>query len=322
MTDILVMSFSHIGDAVLATCVVEPLRTQYAAARITYLVGSTPAPLLDGEPGIDIVLPYSRARHGGIAGRARLVRELRRRRFDVVVDLKDAVYSRLIGARRIGLRGRGRGRGRVHAVDRYLRAIGAAGVDVAHARPTLTPSADEARAAADWLADHGRPTVTMHLGGGWEYKLWPPERFAQVADAITRAHDRGVVVIAGPDDAARVGAFVEAVAAPHPVAQGLSLREMAALIAACDLHVGNDTGPMHIADAVGTRVVALFEPTDDVRSGPYGREHTVIRSAMDLGCSPCHPGRAGACRAGRCEPLLAIDVAQVVAAAAAQLESE
>ncbi|MAF13018.1 hypothetical protein CMK11_21410 [Candidatus Poribacteria bacterium] len=318
MTDILVMSFSHIGDAVLSTCVVEPLRTQYAAACITYLVGSTPAPLLDGEPGIDTVLPYSRERHGGIAGRARLVRELRRRRFDIVVDLKDALYSRLLGARRVGLRGRGR----VHAVNRYLRAVGAAGADVAHARPTLTPSAHEARAAAGWLADHGLPSVTMHLGGGWDYKLWPPERFAQVADALAREHDRGVVVIAGPDDEVRVGAFVEAAAAPHPVAQSVSLREMAALIAACDLHVGNDTGPMHIADAVGTPVVALFEPTDDVRSGPYGREHTVIRSGMDLGCNPCHPGRAGACRAGRCEPLLAIDVAQVVAAAVAQLESE
>ena len=125
MTEVLVMSFSHIGDAVLSTCVVEPLRALYAPARIVFLAGPLPAALLRAEPGIDEVILHSRESHGGLLGRARLVRELRRRRFDVVVDLKDAVYSRLMGAKRIGLRDRGR----THAVDRYLRAVRAAGGD-------------------------------------------------------------------------------------------------------------------------------------------------------------------------------------------------
>lgn len=317
MTNVLVMSFSHIGDAVLSTCVVAPLRALYAPARITYLVGPGPASLLTGEPGIDEVLRYSRASHGGAGGRARLVLELRRRAFDIVVDLKDAVYSRLLGARRVGLRGRGR----VHAVDRYLGAVEAAGADVRGARPTLTPTSTEARAATDWLAANGATRVTMHLGGGWEYKLWPPERFAAVADALAREHGAPAALLAGPDDDARIAAFAEASALAHPVARDMSLRQMAALIAASDLHVGNDTGPMHIADAVGTPAVALFEPTDDVRSGPHGDRHTVIRSDMDLGCNPCHPGRAGACGVGYCEPLHAITVARVVAAAAARLRA-
>ena len=231
------------------------------------------------------------------------------------MDLKDAVYSRLVGARRIGLRDRGR----THAVDRYLRAVQAAGGVVEGARPTLTPTPDETARASEWIAAAGGPRVTLHLGGGWEYKLWPPERFASVADRLLTEHDAGVVVLAGPDDEGRVEAFSRAARADHAVARGLSLREMAALISRCDLHIGNDTGPMHIADAVGTSVVALFEPTDEVRSGPYGSQHTVLRSGMDIGCNPCHPGRAGACGVGYCEPLLAIDVERVVVAAARHL---
>jgi ADP-heptose:LPS heptosyltransferase len=315
MTEVLVMSFSHIGDAVLSTCVVEPLRALYAPARIVFLAGPLPAALLRAEPGIDEVILHSRESHGGLLGRARLVRELRRRRFDVVVDLKDAVYSRLMGAKRIGLRDRGR----THAVDRYLGAVQAAGAAVDGARPTLSPTADETRVASDWIDAVGGPRVTMHLGGGWEYKLWPPDRFASVADRLATEHGARIALLAGPDDADRVATFNDAAQVDHAVARGLSLREMTALIAACDLHIGNDTGPMHIADAVGTPAVALFEPTDEVRSGPYGSQHTVLRSGFDKGCNPCHPGRAGACGVGYCEPLLRIDVDRVVAAAAAHL---
>ena len=317
MTDVLVMSFSHIGDAVLSTCVVEPLRELYAPSRITFLAGPTPAALLEDEPGIDEVIAHSRESQGGFLGRSGLVRELRRRRFDVVVDLKDALYSRFIGASRIRLRERGRR----HAVDRYLGAIRAAGASVDHARPTLTPSAEEAQAASEWLDGAGGPRVTMHLGGGWHYKLWPPERFATVADRLATEHGAAVALLAGPDDGDRVAAFSEAAEMAHPVAR-MSLREMTAVIAACDLHIGNDTGPMHIADAVGTPVVALFEPTDDVRSGPYGDEHTVLRSGIDRGCNPCHPGQAGVCGVGYCAPLLRIGADPVVAAAAQHLAGE
>ena len=94
-----------------------------------------------------------------------------------------------------------------------------------------------------------------------------------------------------------------------------NLREIAALIAACDVYIGNDTGPMHIAAAVGTPVVALFGSTNHIRSGPYGERHKVVQSGMDLGCNPCHPGRhPGGCGAGRCAVIDGIAVEQVLAA--------
>ena len=92
-----------------------------------------------------------------------------------------------------------------------------------------------------------------------------------------------------------------------------NLREVTALIAACDIYIGNDTGPMHIAAAVGTPVVALFGSTNHIRSGPYGDEHKVVQSGIDLGCNPCHPGRnPGGCSAGSCAVIDGITVDQVL----------
>ena len=94
-----------------------------------------------------------------------------------------------------------------------------------------------------------------------------------------------------------------------------NLRYLAVLISACDVYIGNDTGPMHIAAAVDTPVVALFGSTNHHRSGPYGDKHTVVQSGINLGCNPCHPGRdPGGCSAGSCEVIAGIAVEQLLEA--------
>jgi ADP-heptose:LPS heptosyltransferase len=110
---------------------------------------------------------------------------------------------------------------------------------------------------------------------------------------------------------------------PPIVVQGQSLRQAAALLAACDLYIGNDTGPMHIAAAVETTVIAIFGSTNHRRSGPYGRRHIVVQSGLELGCNPCHPGgRPGGCGAGTCAVIEAITVEQVLGAAGKILSVE
>jgi ADP-heptose:LPS heptosyltransferase len=319
---ILVLGFTHIGDAVLSTCVVEPLHNAFPNADVTFLTGEKTVALLEGEPGIDDVVVFRPSEQRGFVGRWRLVCSLRRRRFHLVVDLRDAPYSRLLGAKRIGLREYGR----QHAVDRYLDALRREGIATNGARPRLNLSQTERRFADNWLREHGvlptNPVVGVHPGGNWIYKLWQAERFAEVADALARSHDARTLVFAGPDESSLRERVVSAMDSDALPVGDVPLRELAALIGVCDLYVGNDTGPMHIAAAVETRVVALFEPTDDVRSGPYGREHTVIRSGLDVGCNPCHPGkRPGGCRRGSCEPLLRIEATTVIEAARRQLDA-
>jgi len=313
---------THIGDAVLSTCVIEPLRRAFPGATMELLTGERAAPLFENEPEMArlIVVPHSKQR--SLSERWRLIRSLRRRRFDVVVDLRDAPYSWLLGAKRIGLRDYSRR----HAVDRYLDALSRAGIPTEGARPRLTLSEAERQRANDWLRTNGvsfdKPLVGVHPGGNWAYKLWEAERFAAVADALAESHGAQTLVFAGPGESPLRERVVSAMSARAFPVGDVTLRMLAALIAACDLYIGNDTGPMHIAAAVNTRVVALFEPTDDLRSGPYGSEHTVVRSGLRWGCNPCHPGkRPGGCGRGFCEPLLRIEAPTVIEVARRQLDA-
>ena len=93
----------------------------------------------------------------------------------------------------------------------------------------------------------------------------------------------------------------------------LNLREVAGLISACDVYLCNDTGPMHIASCAGDTSCCLFWIDNHIRSGPYGEGHVVVRSELDLGCNPCHPGRnPGGCGAGSCAVIDGISVEQAL----------
>ena len=313
------MSFSRIGDATLSTCVIEPLRRRFRDARITFVVGEIAAGLI--EPEVDAVFPYDRRSYGGLRGKLRLVRALRSGRYDLVVDLRDTAYARLLGAPCLSVRDRGRR----HAVERYLDVLSRSGIATDGGRPRLHIRDDERASANEWLRAYGidttkGPIVGLHPGGDWVYKLWGEHRFAAVGDAVVETHGARILVFAGPGESGLGEATQRAMSSPCVSVDVSSLRQIAALIEACDVYIGNDTGPLHMADAVGTPSVALFEPTDDIRSGPYGDRHRVIRSGLDFGCNPCHPGRRpGGCGRGFCEPLHAIDPGVVAEAAASML---
>ena len=150
-------------------------------------------------------------------------------------------------------------------------------------------------------------------GGNWEYKLWHAEKFAQLADTLNASDNISVLLFAGPDERNLQSQIAGMMKTSPVIVETLNLREVAGLISACDVYIGNDTGPMHIAAAVGTPVVAMFGSTNHIRSGPYGEVHVVVRSEMDLGCNPCHPGRnPGGCGAGSCAVIDGISVEQVL----------
>ena len=317
MKKILVFSFSFIGDAVLSTTVIQPLRAHFPDAHITFLVGPRAFDLLATEPNIDATLVYdNRGKHTGWRGRLRLIKTLRRDKFDLVVNLRDSLTARCIGAEHWGMV---RGESNRHAVTRYLEVLQRHGIDTTDAHPHLQLTEDEQTMARCFLTEAGitseRLLIGMHPGGNWEYKLWRAKNYALVANALCKAQNAAILLFAGPNERELQKQVSELMDVPPIFVKTDNLRHLAALIAACDVYIGNDTGPMHIASAVDTPVVALFGSTNHIRSGPYGEKHSVVQSGIELGCNPCHPGRhPGGCGAGSCAVIDGITVEQVLAA--------
>lgn len=313
---ILVFSFSFIGDAVLSTAVIQPLRKHFPNAHITFLVGPRAFDLLATEPDIDATLVYdNRGEHAGWKGRLRLIKTLRRDKFDLVVNLRDSLTARCIGAEHWGMV---RGESNRHAVTRYLEVLQRHGIDTTDAHPHLQLTEDEQTMAHCFLTKAGitseRLLIGIHPGGNWVYKLWDAKNYALVANTLCKEQNAAILLFAGPSERALQTQISEMMDIPPILVKTENLRHLAALISTCDVYIGNDTGPMHIASAVDTPVVALFGSTNPIRSGPYGEKHTVLQSGIDLGCNPCHPGRhPGGCGAGSCEVLAGITAEQVLA---------
>ena len=317
MKRILVFSFSFIGDAVLSTAVIQPLRSHFPNSHITFLVGPSAFDLLSNEPQLDATLIYdNREEHSGLKGRLKLIRVLRREKFDLVVNLRDSFVARCIGAEHWGLV---RGDRERHAVTRYLEVLSRHGVDVTNALPHLQLTETEQITAHRFLTEASvtseRLLIGIHPGGNWKYKLWNAEKYAQLASTLCQEQNASILLFAGPNERKLQSQVASMMDTVPILVETENLREVAALIAACDVYIGNDTGPMHIAAAVGTPVVTLFGSTNHVRSGPYGEGHIVVQSGMDLGCNPCHPGRhPGGCGAGSCAVIDGITVEPVLKA--------
>ena len=312
---ILVFSFSFIGDAVLSTAVIHPLRKYFPDAHITFLVGPRAFDLLATEPNIDATIVYdNQDKHTGWKGRLRLIQTLRLNKFDLVVNLRDSLTARCIGAEHWGMT---RGDSNRHAVTRYLEVLQRHGVDTTDAHPHLQLTEEEQTAAYSFLTESGRTSerllIGIHPGGNWEYKLWGAKNYAHVASTLAKKLDATILLFAGPNERKLQAEVAEMMDVPPILVKTGDLRQLTALISLCDVYIGNDTGPMHIAAAVDTPVVALFGSTNHHRSGPYGDKHTVVQSGINLGCNPCHPGRhPGECGAGSCEVIAGITVEQVL----------
>lgn len=316
--NILVFSFSHIGDAVLSTAVLAPLGKHFPGARSSMLVGPRAVEMFRGDARLSEIIIYdNRGRHAGLSGKIRLIRELNSRKFDLSIDLRDSLWSRFVAGDRWGVTLSQRIRTdykESHAVERYLNILRSHGVDSVGAAPELQLLPSEKQSAADFLYQNGISpqdlVMGIHPGGGWLYKLWPVERFAALGDLLSQNYGAKVLVFAGPDETSLQNQMAELMKSLPILVRDMGLRELAALIQRCALYIGNDTGPMHIAAAVGTRVIAIFGSTSSRRSGPYGNGHVVISKAV--GCNPCHPGRhPGGCKLGKCLAMEAVSLGEV-----------
>jgi len=311
----LIIKPSSMGDVVQALPVLTALKERHPSAHVSWLVGKAFAGILEGHPRLDALVVFDRQRFGRFTFSLKAAAEfvaflegLRRRRFTTVIDLQGLLRSGVLalatGApNRVGFRQARElaplfytadvsvGRHVVHAVDRYLAVARRLGLGSPVARDHLPVSAASRGAIRRRLAKAGlgpeAPFVAVGAHARWVTKQWPPERFAAVLDRMRAATGARAVLVgsaaAAPNALAIAGAMAEP---PIDLTNQTTLKEVTAVLAEARVMLTNDSGPMHVAAAVGTPVVALFGPTNPDRTGPYGPGHRVL--AGRAACSPCY----------------------------------
>jgi 3-deoxy-D-manno-octulosonic-acid transferase/heptosyltransferase-1 len=349
---ILMVKLSALGDVIHTLPALTALRRQMPGAQITWLVEEAASDLVVGHAALDRVLVWPRrqwtrqARTGRWLELSRGIRdflnELRDTRYDLVIDFQGLAKTALWVTVARGVRKAGYGPGmrhaelswlalnhrvrvvdpNIHAIDRNLNLIEALGV------PRLSisydvPIAAEAEVEADRLLETagivpGTSFVAINPMTRWPTKNWTPTQFATVARAL-RDHGLTPLFTGAAGDRAAIDAIADAHGGALPRVDGRTrLPVLAAMYRRARVVLSTDTGPMHLAVAVGARVVALFGPTAPGSTGPYGRTHIVLQAGV--GCSPCFKRK---CKTRQYEPhacMLRIAPDAVVAAILRQVE--
>ena len=304
---ILIVKPSSLGDVVQALPVLRLLKLAHPAAEIFWWVDSRFAPLLESDPDLAGIILFERNGWRSPQRWVRLVREvltLREHRFDLVIDLQCLARSGAfawvanggflagLDEPREGARGFydlivPRPSFDTHAVDWYLGVLPHLGVPV-HDRFTWIPSRPEiAQAIKTRWPVTGRRWLAVQPGARWPDKRWPAEYFVELIRQIAADFPEIQFAVMGGSDERELAESIVAAAPQRALnlAGQLSLPEMVEWLRLSSVMVTNDTGPMHVAAALGRPVVAIFGPTDPHRTGPYGQIGLALR--QPLPCAPC-----------------------------------
>lgn len=304
MKNILIAKPSSLGDIVLALPALTALHKSYPDAKISWLVRPEFAPLLENHPHLAEVIPFDRKFLGkawcnprAFGALISLITRLRRSRFDVAFDfqglLRTAILAWLSGCKkRIGMANAREfaslfytdkvppDSDNPHLVDYYMRMVRTAGASQTRAEFVFPQDHAAVESVAKLLASHGLPGsnyVVFVPGSAQADKCWPVERFALLAENISSQFGLPIVAAGTASEAPLVKTLKQKARVPvMNLAGQTSLKELVALLRAARLVVSNDTGPGHIAAALGTPLVLMFSWSNPARIAPYGRTECMV----------------------------------------------
>jgi lipopolysaccharide heptosyltransferase I len=309
---IALLRLSSLGDVVHALPVAAALRAHRPGVHITWVAERHEAALLRGHPALDAVVVadtrrWRRARRppellAALRDVRGVKRQLGRAGHDVALDLQGLVKSALLALAtraplRVGFERRScreplsalATNRRVappaarHVVEQNLSLLGPLGIVEPPARFELPVDPDAEARVDDLFGRAGLkptdPLVVLNPGAGRPLKRWPPDRFRQLADRLAAGTDARVLVLWGPGDRDVARQIVDGLpAGPVLLAPPTDLAGLVAVLRRARVVVAGDTGPLHLAAALGVRCVGLYGPTSEVRNGPYGPGHRVLVS--------------------------------------------
>ena len=312
---VLLIRLRRIGDIILTTPAVRALRRALPGAELVYVVEEAYRKLVEGNPDIDrvVAVPKGASRGELLA----LARALPKERFDAVIDFhggpRASLLAFLSGAKvKVGYAVKYRGilydirvprtpeQGRIHSVENHVNLVRALGVAVGEIPGLVLP-----RGQAPILDLQGRgPHIVLHIGAGNRFRYWGTDNLVRLVRLLGEAPGTRVALIGGAEDKAAEAEILEKAPGTLSFVGALALAGTAELIRRAAVFVGPDSGPMHIAAAVGTPIVAWFGPTVPANFAPWkpAGGARIIEKALD--CRPC---RQRACVHGdfRCLQLIA-----------------
>jgi 3-deoxy-D-manno-octulosonic-acid transferase/heptosyltransferase-1 len=318
--NILIVKMSAIGDVIHTLPALNAIRGHFPNAHIAWLVEEAASPLVVGHEALDRVLISGRKRwikglvesgdFSNIGKASRFIRQLRDTHYDLVLDFQSLLKSGVLVGLSRGKRKVGFDQGmehmekshlflnepippvdmNIHALLRGMMLIESLGIKVSEIQYKLPIGKRDLQTVDDLIVRSGirkdKPFVAIHPVAQWETKLWNNKRFSDLADGLIEMYDAEVVFTGSQQDRSMVD-DIRALMIRKSVnlAGETTLKTLAGLYEKADLLISTDTGPMHLAAAVGTPVVALFGPTAPWRTGPFGQGHQVVRVGLE--CSPC-----------------------------------
>lgn len=309
---ILILKPSSLGDVIHALPVLRLLKSHLPQSEIYWWLDTGLAPLLEGDRDLTGVIPFERKRWGGLARWPEMLaslRAIRAKRFDWAIDLqglaRSGIFAWLSNAKLIvGLDNIREGTREgahafydltppsasldTHAVDRYLAVLPLLKVPVHWNFEWLPPRpAIAAQIDKKWNPGPG-PWIALLPGARWDNKRWPIANFVELVRRLRASKDLQFAVLGGDEDRT----LGEAIAADNPgrclnLTGQTSLWEMIEWLRRGRLIIANDTGPVHVAAALGKPLIALYGPTNPKSTGPYGKLSSAIQ-ITDLPCVPCY----------------------------------
>jgi lipopolysaccharide heptosyltransferase II len=307
---ILVTRLLYLGDVVLTLPLVDAIRDRFPEASVDYLCRRPAFDLVKRDPRFDQV--FEVRSDGGVFSSLQLVRRLRARRYDAVIDLfsnpRSAWLSWFSGASvRIGGDRRGRRRLYTHPVKvdpgirsavahhmEYARPLGV-DVDAAPPLPVLSLEPGEIEMANDFLGALGvetrrpdRPRIGLHPGGKWDVKRWPVAAFAELASLLAEGWNATVVAFTGPGELHYTEELKSLAGDRVTVVPELPVRAAAAALSLLDGVVVSDGGIMHLSVSVGTPTVGIFGSAEPDVWFPYESSGPYAAAFVPMDCRPCH----------------------------------
>lgn len=309
MKRILIVEVNWVGDVLFSTPFIKAVRDAYPDSHIACLLHPRTREMLESNPRVNEIIIYDEeGLHRGFLGKLRLVRELKKRNFNTAFILHrsftKAMLTYLAGiGERLGYATKLRRWiltkaidepvGDIHKVEYFLRLASAAGIQ-AGSRSYEFFIGDAAKGhVGKFLANAGlgedERFVVINPGGNWDPKRWPKENFAKLSDLIAERFKVRIAITGSKKDIALARDIQNLMKARPVIAAGkTTMGELAAILERAVLVISNDSGPMHLAVAVGAKVVALFGPTSPDITGPYGGGNYMVISKNDRCEMPCY----------------------------------